>query len=103
MRSKEKLYERRLRRPIDDTARKAISSEYLKRRHEIPVSTELHWHDDKPQFTITSSWLSFNVGYTPDRLVVEAELTFAARMMATEAHRKRAAEIIDSIANDLDL
>jgi len=103
MPSKETLYERRLRRPIDADAREAIRSAYLKRRHEIPVATELHWHQDKPQFSIRSSWLSFHVGYTPERLVVEAELSFAARMMATDAHRKQAVAIIDSIADELGL
>lgn len=103
MATKEKLYERRLRRPIDQAAREAIQGAYLKRRHELPVPTELQWHKDKPQFTIKSSWLSFNVGYTPERLVVEAELSFAARMLATDVHRKQAVEIISSIADELDL
>lgn len=103
MPSKETLYERRLRRPIDADARKAIHSAYLKRRHEIPVPTELHWHTDKPQFSIRSTWLSFHVGYTAERLVVEAELSFAARMMATDAHRRQAVAMLDSIVDELNL
>jgi len=105
MRSKgnETLYERRLRRPIDDDMRKAIHSAYLRRRHEIPVATEMHWHQDRPQFSIRSNWLSFHVGYTPDRMVVEAELSFAARMMITDAHRRQAVAVIHSIAEELNL
>src|SRR4051794_20763204 len=103
MPSKETLYERPLRRPIDDEARRAIHSAYLRRRHEIPVPTELHWHDDKPQFSIRSSLLSFHVGYTPARLIVEAELSLAARLLATDDHRRRAVAMIDSIADELDL
>jgi hypothetical protein len=103
MRSKETLYERRLRRPIDATAREEIHSAYLKRRHEFPVPTELHWHKDKPEFSIRSSWLSFNVGYTPERIVVEAELSLAARMMATKEHRRQAVALFDAIADELGL
>ena len=47
MRSREKLYERRLRRPIDADLREAIDSAYQRRKHEIPVATELHWHASK--------------------------------------------------------
>jgi hypothetical protein len=103
MRSKERLYERPLRRPIDADAREAIHSAYLRRRHELPVATEMHWHAEKPQFSIRSSWLSFHVGYTPERMVVEAELSFAARMMITDEHRRKAVAVIDSIAEELDL
>ncbi len=103
MPAKERLYERRLRRPIDEAAREAIRSAYLKRRHEIPVPTEMHWHKDKPQFSIRSAWLSFHVGYTPERLVVEAELSFAARLMTTDEHRRQAVAMIGSIADELDL
>src|SRR5208337_5652565 len=53
------LYTRRLRRPIDGPTRAAIANEYSRRRHEIPVPTELQWHPDKPQFTIRAQWLSF--------------------------------------------
>ena len=103
MSSKEKLYERPLRRPIDAAAREAIHLEYLKRRHQIPVPTELLWHNDRSAFTIYSSWLSFNVGYTPELMIVEAEFSFAARMFATKERRKQALSIIEEIADDLDL
>ena len=103
MRSREKLYERRLRRPIDADLREAIDSAYQRRKHEIPVATELHWHASKPEFSIRSSWMSFNVGYTPERLTVEAELSMAARLMVTDAHRKQAVAVIDSIADELGL
>src|SRR5208283_3795918 len=52
-------YTRRLRRPIDGPTRAAIANEYSRRRHEIPVPTELQWHPDRPQFTIRAQWLSF--------------------------------------------
>src|SRR5947209_13122061 len=103
MPSREVLYQRRVKRPIDAAARQAIELAYLKRRHEIPVATELHWHKDKPQFSIRSTWLSFHVGYTPEQMVVEAELSLAARVMATDARRWRALAVIHSIADELDL
>ena len=97
------LYTRRLRRPIDGPTRAAIANEYSRRRHEIPVPTELQWHPDKPQFTIRAQWLSFVVRFTHDVLEVDAELSLAAKAFATQKHRQNAVRFIDSIANDLGL
>lgn len=101
---KEKLLERPLRRPLDEETRRAIELEYKRRRHEIPIPTELKWHATHPQFTIRSSLLSFIVNFTADeRLVVDAELSMAARLMASDANRKQAVQFIESIAVDLGL
>jgi hypothetical protein len=103
MRWKETLYRRRLRRPIDATTRAAINTEFSRRRHEIPIATELHWHEEKPQFTIRSKLLSFVVHFTHELMVVDAELTLAAKVLATRENRETAVKFIDSIANDLGL
>src|SRR4051794_21033091 len=103
MRWKETLYKRRLRRPLDEPTRRAIDSAYTLRRHEIPMETELHWHPSQPRFTIRSKLLSFVVHFTADDLVVDAELTLAAKMFATDAHRKQAVTFIESIAKELNL
>jgi hypothetical protein len=101
---KETLFERPLRKPLDDATRRAIEGEYRKRKHEIPVPTELRWHATHPQFTIRSSLMSFVVNFTADeRLVVDAELSLAARMLASDANRKQAVKFIESIAGDLGL
>jgi hypothetical protein len=101
---KETLYERPLRKPLDEPTRHAIESEYRRRRHEIPIPTELRWHPTDPKFTIHSTLLSFVVHFTDDnRLVVDAELTMAARMLASVANRRQAVQFIESIAVDLGL
>jgi hypothetical protein len=100
----EKLFERRLRRPIDAETLQAIEKEYQKRRHEIPIPTELRWHATHPQFTIRSPLLSFIVNFTADeRMVVNAELSLAARLLASDANRQQAVDFIESIAGDLGL
>ncbi len=100
----EKLFERRLRRPLDDETRRAIESEYQRRRHEIPIPTQMKWHQTHPRFTISSPLLSFIVNFTADeRMVVDAELSLAARMLASDANRKQAVAFIESIAVDLGL
>ena len=38
---REKLYERRLKRPVDAGTLEAIRGEFERRRHEIPVQAEL--------------------------------------------------------------
>jgi hypothetical protein len=103
MRWTETLYKRRLRRPLDAPTREAISSEFSRRRHEIPIPTELHWHGEKPQFTIRSRWLSFIVNFTQETLVVDAELSLAAKALATKENRASAVLFIDSIVNELGL
>jgi hypothetical protein len=101
---KEKLFERPLKRPLDEETRRAIESEYKRRRHEIPIPTEMKWHPTHPQFTIRSSLLSFVVNFTADeRMIVDAELSLAARLMASDANRKQAVQFIESIAVDLGL
>ena len=100
---KETLYTRPLRRPIDGPTRQAIDNEFSRRRHEIPIPTELKWHPEKPQFTIRAQWLSFVVRFTPERLEVDAELSLAAKAFATHKHRQKAVRFIDSIATDLGL
>ena len=97
------MYKRRLRRPIDQATREAISREFSRRRHEIPVPAELHWHRERPQFTIRSDWLSFNVHFTLEDLVVDAELSLTAKMLATQKHREDAVKIIESVADHLGL
>ncbi len=67
------------------------------------MPTELHWHAEKPQFTIRSKLLSFVVYFSHDLLVVDAELTLAAKLMATKENRETAVKFIDSLANDLGL
>ena len=102
---KETLFERKLKRPVDDgPIRQDVEAVYQRRRGEIPLSTDLRWHPDKPEFTIRSKLLSFIVRFTNDqRMVVEAELSLAAKMMATDAHRRQAVAFIESIADDLKI
>ncbi len=100
----ETLLERPLRKPLDDAIRQAIEGLYQQRRHEIPIPTELRWHATSPQFTIKSPLMSFVVRFTPDsRLVVDAELSLAGRLLASDANRKQAVKFIESIAGDLGL
>lgn len=103
MRWKEKLYERELKRPIDEKTRAAIHSEFWRRRDQIPMPTELSWHTSKPELTIRSRWISFIVHFTGERMVVDAELSLAAKMFATEENRRHAVHFIESVANDLNL
>src|SRR5512142_451704 len=103
MRWKETLYKRHLRRPIDGPTREAINTEFLRRRHEIPMPAELYWDREHPRLTIRSQWLSFIVHFSHELLVVDAELTLAAKMLATPENRRSAVLFIESIANDLGL
>jgi hypothetical protein len=103
MRWKEKLYERGLKRPIDDQTRAAINLEFHRRRDQISIPAELSWNGAKPHLTIRSQWISFIVHFTQERMVVDAELSLAAKMFVTDQHRRNAIDLFHSVANDLDL
>jgi hypothetical protein len=100
---KEKLYERPLKRPLDAETRAAIQSEFRRRRDQIPVPAELSWHSAKPELTIRSQWVSFVVDFSRERMVVDAELSLAAKMFATAENRRQAVEFIESVADHLNL
>lgn len=103
MASSELLYERPLIRPLDDSLRRAIEDAYNRRRAEIPVPTEFFWDASLPQFTIKSQWASLIGRFTPERLSVDAELSFMARMLATQAHRGQAVRFLEAIADEIGL
>src|SRR4051812_33464265 len=100
---REKLYERPLKRPVDTGTLDAIRSEFHRRQHEIPVPTELLQNPAKPEMTIKTKWLSFIVQFGKETMRVHAELSLAAKMLATSENRQVAVRFIDSIANDLNL
>lgn len=103
MARREKLYERKLRRPVDAPTLDAVRSEFHRRRHEIPVAAELLDHPTRPEMTIRTKWASFIVQFGHGNLRVDAELSLAARVLATAENRRLAVHLIDQIANDLNL
>jgi hypothetical protein len=103
MRWKEKLYERALKRPIDDQTKAVIDSEFHRRRNQIPMPAQLSWHAAKPEFTIRARGIAFVVNFAHDRMVVDAELSLAAKMFATDENRRHAVRFIESVATDLNL
>lgn len=103
MPSKETLYRRPLKRPIDQIKREAITTEFSRRRREIPVPAELRWDAEGRRCTIDAKWLSFIVSFSREEMVVDAELSLAARMFATDSNRSEAVQFIRSLADELDL
>jgi hypothetical protein len=67
------------------------------------VPSELLDHPTKPELTIKTKWLSFIVQFNKETLRVDAELSLAAKVLATNENRRVAVQFIDSIANDLNL
>ncbi|QEH33167.1 hypothetical protein OJF2_16640 [Aquisphaera giovannonii] len=100
---RERLYERRLKGPIDAEKMDEMRSLFHRRRHEIPIPAELIESPGRPEMTIRTKWLSFIVQFQKDIMNVDAELTLAAKMMATRENRRLAVQFIDSIADDLNL
>lgn len=100
---KERLFERPLSRAFDDETRRAIDAEFQRRRHEIPVPVRLTWGQGEPSFLLASQWASFSVSFAGDRLTVDAQLSLAAKVLATEKNRQSVIAIINNLADELKL
>jgi len=67
------------------------------------MPTEFQWHPDRPQFTIRAPLVSFVVRFTSETMAVDAELSLAAKALATQQHRRDAVQFIETIATKLGL
>jgi len=67
------------------------------------MPTELRWHPELPQFTIKAPMLSFIVRFGPEEMRVDAELSLAAKAFATQRHRAKAVDFIESIVMSIGL
>jgi hypothetical protein len=67
------------------------------------MQSELTWHDSLPELTIKSKWINFIVNFHKQDLVVLAELSWAAKMFATDENRRTAVEFIETLVHDLNL
>lgn len=106
MASREKLYERPLRRSLDDQLKSEILQMFESRKSMLPPSVEMSWHPQEPVLALRGPMgVAFFVHFHETRELMEvfAELGFAARMMVTETHRNQARQMIHEIAEELEL
>jgi hypothetical protein len=106
MASREKLYERRLRRPLDEELKSDIKSLFESKRSEMPVEVEIVWHPREPILSLNGPMgVSIHAHFQEPAEVLEvfAEYGFAARMFVTDRHKAKAREVIHQIAEELDL
>jgi hypothetical protein len=97
------LFERPLKRSLDDELRGRILDAVFQRRDELPFAAEFEWHPVAPVLTVKSKLLPIHIAFDSEKLTVCAKLSRAARMLATEGNRKRAIRLIEEIADELDL
>jgi hypothetical protein len=103
MRGKERLFERPLSRAFSDETRRAIDAEFQRRKREIPIPVRLTWGQGEPSFLLDSQWASFSVSFADERLTVDAQLSLAAKVLATQKNRQSIIKIINNIADELNL
>lgn len=104
MSNSERLHKRPLRRPIDAEALARLRSEYHKRRNGLGVASKLIDHPSDPhRLTIQSRWASLDFRFHDQMMTVDARLSLAARLMATEHNRRRLVRFIDDLADELEL
>jgi len=104
MTTSERLHKRPLRRPINAETLARLRSEYHKRRNDLGIASELVDHPGDPhRMTIKSRWASLDFRFHDQMMIVDARLSLAARLMATEHNRRRVVRFIDDLADELDL
>jgi len=106
MASKEKLYERPLKRTLDDQLKAEILQMFESKRQMLPSGVEMKWHPKDPILALLGPMgVAFYVHFHETRELMEvyAELGFAARQLVTETHRNQARDMIHQIAEELAL
>lgn len=106
MASREKLYERRLRRPLNEELKSDIKSLFESKRSEIPIDVEIVWHPREPILSLKGPMgVSIHAHFQEPAEILEvfAEYGFAARMLVTDRHKAKAREVIHEIAETLRL
>ena len=106
MASREKLYERALKRALDDQLKAEILQMFQSKRQMLPSGVEMKWHPKDPVLVLRGPMgVAFYVHFYEAKKLMEvyAELGFMARQFVTEAHRAQARDVIHQIAEDLDL
>jgi hypothetical protein len=97
------LFERPLKKTLDDGLRRAILEAAARRSGQLPFQAEFEWHADDPVLKLKSSMLPMFAAFAPGRIAVYAKLSLAARMLVTDSNRRRAIRFIEEIADELDL
>ena len=106
MASREKLYERPLKRALDDQLKAEILQMFQSKRQMLPSGVEMKWHPKDPILILRGPMgVAFYVHFHEARKFMEVyvELGFMARQFVTEAHRSQAKDVVHQIAEDLDL
>lgn len=106
MASKEKLYERPLKRVLDDQLKAEILQLFESRRSMLPSGVDMSWQQKEPVLALRGPMgVAFYVHFLEVQamMVVYAELGFAARMMVTDTHRAQARQMIHEVAEELAL
>jgi hypothetical protein len=103
MRPRETLFERHLKRPLDDGLRDELSREAYERCRASGIPAQFGWHEEGSVFSVQTPLASFHAWFTSETVRVWAELSLAARLFATESNRRRAVATIEAIADRLGL
>ncbi len=100
---RERLYERPLRRPLDDKVRAGLDRAVAARRSQFPMITGADWHPSRPELTIRTPIVSFVVRFADGAARVDAEMTLAGKLLASDANRRLAIRFIEEIAVEVGL
>ena len=68
----------------------------------MPMPTELSWQRGKPELTIRCQWISFIVNFTESAWSSTPSSHSPPRCSTTE-NRRHAVQLIENVANDLEL
>ena len=100
----ETLYQRKMKRTLDQPLRVQISEMIDRHAPTLPVAVTHEWDSNGILLRIRSVMMSFVVSFANNRVVVVVgEMSFAGRLFYTQANRQKAIQFFDEIATELDL
>ena len=98
MAGRERLYERKLSKPLD-AKKKMRLSDAVRTRLGSAVSNQ-QWHPTQPVLTIETAMAKLTIAADGGRLVVDAEYGWAARLLITDANRAQARTMAQQICDE---
>ncbi len=101
MATKERLYERKVKKPLDKK-KKELLGEIVKKKLGGAIQRQ-EWNDNATTLTVTTQHVTFILSSDAESLYVDAEYSWLARFLVTEDNRKQAREMAMAIADEAGL
>jgi len=95
------LLERPLRQPFTPEVRAAVEGLLKDRLKGIPVPVTVRWHKSDPILRLETKFVSWDVAFGPEKLLVTASVSPLGRFLDNKKSREAAVKTIQELADDV--